>query len=69
MAEDRTVRCKVVGPAEVLGVAAPGVVELDPDVYNIHALVYAGHVQVLAESAPDTDTATKSRRGSAAAES
>ncbi|GIH76140.1 hypothetical protein [Planobispora longispora] len=40
------IKCKVIGPAEVDGVAAPGTVELDPDVVNIGALVYAGHIEV-----------------------
>jgi len=40
------IKCKVIGPAEVDGVAPGGTVELDPDVTNIEALVYAGHVEV-----------------------
>lgn len=40
------IKCKVIGTSEVDGVAPGGTVELDPDVVNIEALVYAGHVEV-----------------------
>lgn len=58
------VRCTVVGPAEVDGVAAPGTVELDPDVYNIGALVEAGHVEVSppTDPAPDDGAAGTARK-------
>jgi hypothetical protein len=48
------VKCKVIGPAEVLGVSAPGEVELDADLYNIDALVQGGHVEVLAPAKKKT---------------
>lgn len=40
------VKCKVVGPRPVAGVTQGGTVELDPERYNVDALVAAGHVEV-----------------------
>lgn len=56
-----TIRLRVVGPAKVDGVATGGVVELDPGVYNIEALVAGGHVEVLA--AEPEPAAAKVRKG------
>lgn len=47
------IKCKVIGPAQVDGVAAPGTVVLDPEVYNIEALVYAGHIEDPAQADAD----------------
>jgi hypothetical protein len=57
MADKNMVRCKVVGPWPVLDVEAPGEVDLDADVYNIDALVQAGHVEIL-KAAPKAGKAT-----------
>ncbi len=57
------VKCKVIGPEEVLGVAAPGEVEVDDEVYNLPAMVQGGHVEVIAETAPK-ETAAPSGRSS-----
>lgn len=40
-----SVRCQVTGPAEIGGVARPGVVHLDPELVNVRALERAGHVR------------------------
>lgn len=59
MAVGNMVRCKVIGPWPVLDVEAPGEVDLDADVYNIDALVSAGHVEVLKPSSAPAKAASK----------
>jgi hypothetical protein len=53
-----TIKAKVIGELPVCGVSTGGYVDLDPDKYNIQALVDGGHIELSKTAAKALDGVT-----------